>query len=188
MRFRLNYSTLFKPIRALSAAALLNRIGSLVTMNNNIERLAQIRAERLKRERDADPLGLAPAHLSSQLHLRVRRCASNPRRTPGSRADIKACSSLQLQACARLTTVPGSRLSSGRAAVGLAHACAQTSARGPPPTIVSPHPKPASQGYLRVRGPVPRARLNPLPSPPALTLRMQQPTCERTFTPRGSSA
>jgi len=145
MRFRFRARAYYRPTRALSVEALLARIRALVTMANNIERLAQIRAERLKRERDADPLGLSQhTHLTAQPYLR------SSRRTPGPRADLKACSALQLQGCAGLAIVPGSRLSSGRA--GLEYA--QTPARRPPPTIVSPHPKPASQPHLRERGPV----------------------------------
>jgi hypothetical protein len=58
LRFRFHPKTFYRPTRALNVAALLKRIRALVTMCNNIERLAQIRAERLKREYDADALSL----------------------------------------------------------------------------------------------------------------------------------
>lgn len=153
MRFRQQPRTFFKPTRARSTQRLLARICAFVTMVNDIERPARIRAERLKRERDADPLGLnQKPHLTLQAHLRVRRCASNPRRPPGSWAGIKACSGLQLQGCARLTTVPGSRLSSGRAAVCVERLQVSIRARGPRPlSIDAIHPQHTSQPHPRER-------------------------------------
>jgi hypothetical protein len=58
IRFRYLPKTCYRPTRALSVERLLARIRALVAMINDIERLAHIRAERLKRERDTDPLGL----------------------------------------------------------------------------------------------------------------------------------
>ena len=122
-RFKPRAQVFYKPTRAKPLEQLLARIHQLVAIANDIERLAQREAIRLQRERDADPLATyAPAHLSAQAHLR------SSRRTRGSRADITSCSDLQLQSRARSATVPGSRRSSGRAAVCLAQALA----RGPP--------------------------------------------------------
>src|SRR5690606_31667478 len=69
IRFRMRPRSSYRPTHALNTEALLKRIRALVVMCNNIERLAQIRAERLKREHDADPLGLA-AHGSTDAWLR----------------------------------------------------------------------------------------------------------------------
>jgi hypothetical protein len=169
LRFRYLPKTFYRPTRALNTAALLKRIRALVTMCNNIERLALIRAERLKREHDADPLGLA-AHGSTGAWL----CHAAHQEAVGV-------------AIAREALILSSARSA-RPSKDEGGLTARTSARGPPPTIFPPPPKPASQAHLRGRGHTPCAHLNPLPSPPALTLRVQQPTCERTITLRGLSA
>ncbi|MEZ6029138.1 MAG: hypothetical protein R3C46_05245 [Hyphomonadaceae bacterium] len=138
LRFSPRHREFYRPSRAKSMIELLARLGDLVRMCGDIERLAQLRAAQLIRERDADPLAAhAPASFRSF------------RQTPGSRADGETCSVLQLQSCPRSAIVPGSRLSSGRA--GGDNAQARTTTRGPPLPIVSPHPQAASQVLLRGR-------------------------------------
>jgi hypothetical protein len=169
LRFRYLPKTFYRPTRALNTAALLKRIRALVTMCNNIERLALIRAERLKREHDADPLGCCPLrHAASQRATSPSlRLQEETHRRLSSSDEVGGGGSRRLR-----------RETEGAAA----------GARAPPIFDVSRHPKPASQAHLRGCGHTPCAHLNPLPSPPALTLRVQQPTCERTFTLRGLSA
>jgi hypothetical protein len=163
MRFRFHAKAFYRPTRALSVEALLTRIRALVSMCNNIERLAQIRAERFKRERDADPLGCCPLrHAASQRAL--------ARETEGVSDGAEGA------------IWSGGPNREANAPAGAA------SAQAPPVFDVYLNPKPASQPHLRGRGPLPRAHLNRPPSPPALTLPLQQPTCERTFTLRGLSA
>ncbi|MEZ6031332.1 MAG: hypothetical protein R3C46_16520, partial [Hyphomonadaceae bacterium] len=124
LRMRAHPRPFYRPTRPRPLLELLARLSDLARDCLRIEHLAQARAAKLLRERDADPLSpYAPASLRSS------------RQTPGSRADIEACSALQLQGCSRSATLPGSRSSSGRA--GVAGSCSVTSARGPPltPTI-----------------------------------------------------
>jgi hypothetical protein len=163
MRFRFRPKAFYRPTRALSVAALLARIRALVTMCNNIERLAHIRAERLKRERDADPLGCCPVRHADALRALARETVGV---SDGAEGAIWS----------------GGPNREAHAPAGAA--CAQA----PPVFDAHPHPKPASQPHPRGRGPLPRAHLNRPPSLPALTLPLQQPTCERTFTLRGLSA
>ena len=59
LRFRVTARPFRPPARARSVAQLTARIRALVALCNDIERLAQLRAARLKRAHDADPLGLA---------------------------------------------------------------------------------------------------------------------------------
>jgi hypothetical protein len=99
LRFRYHPMTFYRPSRALNTAALLKRIRAFVTMCNNIERLAQIRAERLKREHDANLLGCCPLRhaasqratspslrLEEQTHRRLSSCKCEAPGGVGSRA------------------------------------------------------------------------------------------------------
>src|SRR5690606_19969011 len=58
-----------QPTRPKSLPELLARIGGLVAMCADIERLAQLRAQKLLRQREADPLGSEPHHIG-RLSLR----------------------------------------------------------------------------------------------------------------------
>jgi len=156
LRFSPRHREFYRPARAKSMIELLARLGDLVRMCGDIERLAQLRAAKLIRERDADPLAAhAPASLRSSRHHGIacdpasvhRRQQSG--RQAESRADDEACSALQLQGRSRSAIVPGSRLSSGRASGD--NAQTRTTTRGPPLPIVSPHPQAASQVLLRGR-------------------------------------
>jgi hypothetical protein len=123
LRFRYLPKTFYRPTRALNVAALLKRIRALVTMCNSIERLAQIRAERLKREHDADPLSL--------------------RATPPAFGEEG-----QTQSSTGKAGGGGTRSvteGAGRNAGGLP--------RAPPVFDVQLKPKPASQAHLRERDP-----------------------------------
>jgi hypothetical protein len=143
MRFRMHKRTSYTPTRALNVAALLARVRALVAMVNNIERLAQIRAERLKRERDANPLSL---RASSPLRL-----AATPRSTSPSFAGGGPHASSSLSAAGGGgATRSGVTEGAGRNAAGCP--------RGPPPTIVVDHPQPASHSPARSR---PHACLRP---------------------------
>jgi hypothetical protein len=144
LRFRMHPRAFYKPTRALNVAALLKRIRALVTMCNNIERLAQIRAGRLKREHDADPLGLA-AHGSPNVWNGAWLCHAAHHEAVGV-AIAREALILSSARSARTSKDEG----------GLT---ARTSARGPPPTLVPPHPQPASQAHLRGRGPMRHSRL-----------------------------
>jgi hypothetical protein len=125
LRFRMHPRNFYKPTRALNVAALLKRIRALVTMCNNIERLAQIRAERLKREHDADPL---PLHATSPAFGEEELSSLAEGGGGGARA------------LARVTE------GAGRNAAGLP--------RAPPIFDVQLKPKPASQAHLRERDPM----------------------------------
>jgi len=59
LRFRPAMQTLHRPTHARSLVDLIRRIQILARYCADIERLAQLQAARLKRQRDADPLGLA---------------------------------------------------------------------------------------------------------------------------------
>jgi hypothetical protein len=139
MRFRYQHRASYRPTRALSVERLLARIRALVKLCNNIERLAQIRAERLKRERDADPLGLA-AHGSTDAWLRH-----------AAHHEAVGVVSLSVGPEGLMVSSTRSVRPSNHEAVLTARA---TCPRGPPPTIVCNHPKPASQAHLRERAPV----------------------------------
>ena len=69
VRFTPAVRPLHFPTRAMSLPALLKRIHALVALCDDIERLAHLRAARLKWMRDADPLGLV-AHGSTDAWLR----------------------------------------------------------------------------------------------------------------------
>ncbi len=140
MRFRFHPKNFYRPTRALNTAALLKRIRALVTMCNNIERLAQIRAERLRRERDADPLAFG-AYGSTDAWL--RHAAHHE---AVSVASISTSASLGLMVSSTRSVRP-----SNHEAVLAARA---TSARAPPVFHVQHHPQLASQSHLRERGPV----------------------------------
>jgi hypothetical protein len=172
VRFRMQPRAFYKPTRALSTERLLARIRALVTLCANIERLAQIRAERLRRERDADPLELGAT--SPLRHVASQR-ATSPDFVGGGNAPASF-----------LVRLKGG--GGGPRALARETERAAVSAQAPPVFDVYLNPKPASQAHPRGRGPLPRAHLNRPPSPPALTLPLQQPTCERTFTLRGLSA
>jgi hypothetical protein len=59
LRFKTAARPFHPPARARSIAQLTARIRALVALCNDIERLAQLRAARLKRAYDTDPIGLA---------------------------------------------------------------------------------------------------------------------------------
>ena len=128
MRFRFHPKAFYRPTRALSTQRLLARIRALVAMCNNIERLAQIRAERLKRERDANPLGLA-AHGSTDAWL--RHAAHHE---AAGVASISTSASSGLMVSSTRSVRPSNHEA---VLTGLA-----TCARGPPPTPRTPKPKP----------------------------------------------
>jgi hypothetical protein len=134
IRFRYHPKTFYRPTRALSLAALLKRIRALVTMLNNIERLAQIRAERLKRERDADPLGLG---------------ATSPLRHDAAQR-TPVCETEGVNDGAEGAIWSGGPNRDANAPAGAA------SAQAPPVFDVYLNPQPASQAHLRDRGPVPK--------------------------------
>ena len=67
VRFRLVARPFHTPSRPQSLAHLIKRIHALVALCDDIERLAQLRAIQLKREHDADPLGI---HGSTDAWLR----------------------------------------------------------------------------------------------------------------------
>lgn len=69
LRFIPGKKSFHRPARARSLVDLVKRIRSLAMDCADIERLAQLQAIRLKREREADPLGLA-AHGSTDAWLR----------------------------------------------------------------------------------------------------------------------
>jgi hypothetical protein len=145
MRFRQQPRTFFRPTRALSVERLLARIRALATMVNSIERLAQARAARLIRERDADPLSLA-AH-------------SSPNAWNGAwlrhAAHHEAVGVAQCLVGLMVSSTRSVRLSNHEAVL----TARDTSPRGPPPPLVSPHPQPASQAHLRGRGLMRHSRL-----------------------------
>ena len=70
LRFVPDKKSFHRPARARSLVDLVKRIRSLAMDCADIERLAQLQAVRLKREREADPLGLA-AHGSTDAALRA---------------------------------------------------------------------------------------------------------------------
>jgi hypothetical protein len=152
MRFRMHKRTTYTPTRALNVPALLARVRALVAMVNNIERLAQIRAERLKRERDANPLSL---RASSPLRL-----AATPRSTSPSFAGGGPHASSSLSAAGgggalRSSVTEGA----GRNAPGCA--------RAPPVFDDHHHPQPALQAHLREHGPVAHGPIPPYQDPAA---------------------
>jgi hypothetical protein len=69
IRFRPAARPFHTPSRPQSLAHLIRRIHTLVALCDDIERLAQLRAMKLRRERERDPLGLA-AHGSTDAWLR----------------------------------------------------------------------------------------------------------------------
>ena len=81
IRFRPAARPFQTPSRPQSLAHLIRRIHTLVALCDDIERLAQLRAMKLRRERDADPLGLAAA---SPLRLRCRPASASRLRSPAS--------------------------------------------------------------------------------------------------------
>jgi hypothetical protein len=140
MRFRMQKRTSYAPTRALNVAALLARVRALVAMVNNIERLAQLRAERLKRERDANPLSL---RASSPLRL-----AGTPRSTSPSFAGggPLALSSLAEGGGGGSRALARETEGAAREAGGLS--------RAPPVFDVHPNRKAVSQLHLREQGPM----------------------------------
>lgn len=144
MRFRQQPRALFKPTRALSTERLLACIRALVKTVNNIERLAQLRAARHIRERDADPLGLLTHGSPNALNgVWLRHAAHH---------EAVGVFSIFMQAKAGLmVSSTRSVRPSNHEAVLTARA---TSPRGAPPTIASRHQEPASQAHLRDRGPM----------------------------------
>ena len=132
IRFRPVERPFHTPARPQSLAHLIRRIHALVALCDDIERLAQLRAIQLRRERDADPLGLA-AHGSTDAALR----AAAHHELVGVAGILKSQIALMVSSAAMaarpsnhervLTAVP---------------------ARAPPVFHVPPHPQAASEAQL----------------------------------------
>ncbi len=121
----------YTPSRARPAHELLTRLDDLARDCMRIEQLAQLRAIRLKRASDADPLGHA-AHGSTDAWLRHT-------------AHHEAVSLVRWSVALILSSARSARPSKDEGAL--------TPARGPPPLpIVLMHPKAALQAHLRGRG------------------------------------
>jgi hypothetical protein len=140
MRFRQHPRAFFRPTRALSVERLLARIRALATMVNNIERLAQARAARLIRERDADPLGCCP----------LRHAAAQRATSPSLRLEEE----MHLRLSSSDAVGGGGLRALARETEGAA-----ATARAPPVFDVQLTPQPASQAHLRGRGPMRHSRL-----------------------------
>ena len=129
IRFRPVERPFHTPSRPQSLAHLIRRIHTLVALCDDIERLAQLRAIQLRRERENDPLGLA-AHGSTGAWLRHA----------AHHEAVRALSSLGCEAgggggALRSSVTEGA----GRNAAG---------ARAPPIFDVPPHPQAASEAQL----------------------------------------
>jgi hypothetical protein len=129
------------PTRAMSLPALLKRIHALVALRDDIERLAHLRAVQLKRERDADPLGLA-AHGSTDAALRAA----------AHHEAVGFAELLKVQSGLILSSARSARPSKDEAVLTAARN-AET-ARAPPVFDVYPHPHPASEAQLLRSRPV----------------------------------
>lgn len=131
LRFSPRHREFYRPSRAKSMIELLARLGDLVRMCGDIERLAQLRAAKLIRERDADPLGAGGLHGSADATLR----AAAHHEAVGGASGLMVSSNLSLR--------DGLRPSNHEAVLtNLA------SSRGPP---LPSHPQAASQVLLRGR-------------------------------------
>ena len=129
IRFTPGARPLHFPTRAMGLPALLKRIHALVALCDDIERLAHLRAAQLKRERDADPLGLA-AH---------------------SETTCAASISTSVKSGLILSSARSARPSKDEAVLTSAR---HATSRAPPVFDVYPHPHPASEAQLLRSRPV----------------------------------
>ena len=133
IRFRPAARPFHTPSRPQSLAHLIRRIHTLVALCDDIERLAQLRAVTLRRERDADPLGLAD-HGSTDA---ARRAAAH-HELVGVAGILKAQLALMVSSAA-MAARPSNH---ERVLTSLA------AARAPPVFDVAPHPQAASEAPL----------------------------------------
>jgi hypothetical protein len=126
-----------EPTHPKSALELFARLNDLIKALDRIEHLAQLRAIKLTRERDADPLGL--------------------NKHPKPMSSLAEGGGGGARALARVTAC---RAEAQRRREGTARK-AGGSTRAPPVFDVFLKPKPASQAHLRERDPVPEWRISP---------------------------
>jgi len=145
LRFIPGRKSFHRPARARSLVALVKRIRSLALDCADIERLAQLQAVRLKREREADPLGLA-AHGSTDAALRA---AAHHEPVDVSR---KGSPIALMVSSAAMAARPSNH---ERVLTAVANAAG---ARAPPVFDVYPLPNPASEAQLLRSHPHPETK------------------------------
>ena len=146
LRFIPGKKAFHRPTRARSLVDLVKRIQILAKDCADLERLAQLQATRLKRERDADPLSvltLTPSLRDSPLRHDAARRATSPGFAGGGRCQ----SSTAAGGGGGSPRLRGETEGAGRNAAG---------ARAPPIFDVSRHPYPASEAQLLRSHPVAR--------------------------------